>query len=486
MRILLIEPNIVGYALMPSMALAVLKSFVNNRTEHQAEIADFIFHKKDWREYLKNRIERFKPDIVGFSVMSSDYIQALKMTRFIKEKYNLPVLFGGVHVILMPEQTIKNKDVDFICTCEGEYVLKDLLDKNLDCKGIKGVWYKDDTGQIVKNVNRDLIQNLDALPFPDFKDYDMKKHFLLSNQNLPIMTSRGCPYNCTYCSNHAIKKQLNGRYIRSRSVDNVIKEIELRIKQYYSQGMRYLFFYDDIFILNKAFVFEFCRKFKEKGFHRLIKWNVNVRANLVTDEIIKVMKDAGCYEIRMGVEAGNDKIRNELYKRNMTKEQIFNAVNIIKKYKIHIRLNFLIGAPYETAGMIQETLDLAKKIDANHELFAVLIPLPATELKEICEKEGLIEKKGFKDSLDMYTTPILRTKYIPQEQMQHIIKKIQRYQIIKYLSRGLKMKGPIFLLDMFIFLAYYMPKYGLELDHAYRFTINRYILKDNHSLKSFK
>lgn len=478
MKVLLIEPNIEGYALMPSMSLANLNAFINEKTNHQARTVDLIFHKKDWKSYLKAKIEKEKPDLVGLSVLSFNYNQALEISSFIKENYNIKIVFGGVHVLLMPEETIKNKNVDIVCTCEGEYVLKDLLDKKLNCEKIKGVWYKNDKGDIIKNENRKLIENLDSLPFPNFEDYNLKKYFLINNNHLPIMGSRGCPYSCTYCSNHAIKKKIKGKYVRFRSVDNIIAEISLRIKHYYSQGMRYLFFYDDTFILDREFVLEFCRKFKEEGFDKLIKWNVNVRANLVTEEIIKTMKEAGCYEVRMGIEAGNEKIRNNLYKRFMSEEQIYNAVRIIKKYRLHLRVQFIVGAPYDTIKTMNESYKMARKIDADYTLFPILMPLPETEIKEICEKEKLIEKKGFKDSHTMFTSPVSRTKYATMKDIKKVVNKVRNYQIKKALFEGLKMRNFKFLFDLSCFFIYYKRKYDLEIDNAFRFTVNKYYLEN--------
>ncbi len=476
MKILLIEPNIEGYALMPSMSLASLKSFVNSKG-HRAEIADFIFHKKDWKEYLRARIERFKPDLIGFSVLSFDYEQASKMAGFIKKNYNLKIIFGGVHVTLMPEEVITNKNVDIVCIGEGEETIKEILDKKLNCKNIKGIWYKEGE-KVIKNKDRKLIENLDSLPFPDWDDFDLKKYFLINDNHLPIMASRGCPYNCTYCSNHALKKKLIGKYVRFRSADSVIKEIGERIEKYYKTGMRYLFFYDDTFILNKDFVAEFCRKFKERGFDKKIKWNINVRANLVTDEIIKLLKDAGCYEVRMGVEAGNEEIRNNLYKRGMSEEQIYNAVKIIKKYNLRLRVQFIVGAPYDNTRTMNESYRMARKINADYTLFPILMPLPATEIKEVCEKENLIEKKGFKDSYTMFTSPVSRTKYATRKDIKKIVNKVRNYQIKKVLLEGLKMRNIIFLKDLLVFLVYYKRKYDLEIDNAFRFTVNKYYLED--------
>jgi len=476
MKILLIEPNIEGYALMPTMSLAVLKSFINEKTTHSAKIIDLIFHKKDWKEHLRKAIQKQSPDLIGLSVLSFNYHQALEIARFIKQISNVKILFGGVHITLLPEDILKNKEVDFLCIGEGEETLKEILDKNFNCTDIKGVWYKHQ-GKIIKNPSRRLIENLDELPFPDWSDFDLEKYFLISNNHLPIMGSRGCPYSCTYCSNHALKKKLEGKYVRFRSVDNILDEIGLRIKQYSGKGLKYLFFYDDTFILDKNFVFEFCRKFKEREYHKLLKWNVNVRANLVTEEIIKSMKDAGCYEVRMGVEAANDYIRNQIYKRGMSKEQIYSAVKIIKKYNLQLRLQFIIGAPFESYRMMKESFDMAKKINADYTLFPILMPLPSTEIKEICEKEGLIEESEFKDSHSMYTSPVSRTKYASRKQIQNLSRKILLYQMKKYFFKGLMMKGPLFLKDLLVFFLYYKPTYDLEIDNAFRFTINKYFLE---------
>ncbi len=477
MKIILLEPNLEGLILMPSLSIAALESFVNEKTEHEAKVIDLSFQKKNWKDYLKHQIETIKPDLIGISILSFNYAQALKIASFIKKKYNIKTLFGGVHVILMGEETLENKEVDFVCVGEGEYSLKDLLDNNLDAKGVKGVWYKE-YGKIIKNENQRLIENLDSLPFPSWESYKLDKYFLVNNNHLPIMVSRGCPYSCTYCSNHALKRKLDGKYVRFRSVDNVIKEIDLRIKQYRKKGLKYLFFYDDTFILYKDFVMEFCKKYKEKGFHKIMKWNVNVRANLVDDEVIKAMKDAGCYEVRMGVESGNDDIRNKLYKRDMGEEEIFNAVKIIKKNKLRFRVQFIVGAPYDNEKSMKESYDMAKKINADYTLFPILMPLPCTEIKEVCEKEHLIEKRKFKDSHEMYTHPVIRTKFVSRKEIQKVVNKVRNYQLKKIINEGIKMRGIIFFWDLMVFLVYYKPKYGLEVDNAFRFTVNKYYLED--------
>lgn len=126
--------------------------------------------------------------------------------------------------------------------------------------------------------------------------------------------------------------------------------------------------------------------------------------------------------------------------------------------------------------MMKESFDMAKKANADYILFPILIPLPGTEMKEMCEKENLIEKSKYENFHDMYSKPVARTKYATREQVRKFSQKIRNYQVKKYIVEGLKMKGLIFLWDLFKFLTYYKPKYNLEMDHAFRFTINKYKL----------
>ena len=476
MKILLIEPNINLYALMPTMSLTYLKGFIKEKTKHDAKIIDLVFHKKDWKRHLIEEIRKEKPDLIGLSVLSFNYLESLKIARFIKNNFDIKIIFGGVHVILSPENVIQNNEVDIVCTGEGEGVLEELLDNDLNCTGVRGIWYKAG-GQIIKNKNRRLIENLDNLAFPDFNDFDLEKYFAINHNHLPITASRGCPYACSYCSNHALKKKLEGKYVRFRSVDNIIQEIELRIKQYHKEGFKYLYFFDDTFILDRDFVLEFCKKFKRRGLNKLIKWNVNVRADLVTDEIIKSMKDAGCYEARMGIEAGSDYIRNKVYNKNITKEQIFNAFGTIKKHGLQLRLYFIVGAPYETMGMMEESLEVAKQSLADDAFFTPLYPLPGTEIKKTCEKENIIEKSNERKQHDAIINPVARTNFVSSTQLQKFNQKIKRRQTGKYFQEGIKSNTIFFIWDVLLFLLYFKRKYDLEQNQLFRWSVQKYRLK---------
>ena len=475
MKIILIVPNTKSYDVMPCLSVATLKGYIKEKTRHEVKIIDLVFHKNDWKKHVHRIIEGEKPDMIGLSVLSFNYPEAVEIARYIKKNFDIKIIFGGIHVMLSPQEVIERGEVDIICTGEGEEVLHELLDNSLNCKDIKGIWYKEN-GKIIKNENRKLIEDLDVLPFPNFDDFELDRYFPMNHYHLPIMGSRGCPYNCTFCSNHALKKNLKGKYVRFRTPENIIKEIDLRIKQYYNIGMKFLYFFDDTFILNKNFVNNFCKRYRQKGFDKKIKWTANVRANLVTDDIIKTMKDAGCYEVRMGVESGNDYIRNDVYNRNMSKEQLQNSFKIIKDNGLTLRMDFIIGAPYETIDMMEESFDFAKKSGGDRIFFARLYPFPGTKIKDVCEKEEMIEKNVSLGDKGM--PPVNYTKFVTEKQIKNLFKKISEWQGKRYFDKGIELRGIRFLFDIFLFLFYYKYKYRLEMNQIYRWNIQRYLLSD--------
>ncbi len=484
MKVLLVVPNIEGGVGSPPFNVALLSSFIKNRTEHKAKISDLTFYKNTWKQYLKDEIENEKPDLIGVSVMSFDFLQALEIASFIKHNYNIKIVFGGVHAILEPDEVITHKDVDIVCTGEGEYVLKEILDNNLNCQEIKGLWYRDN-GKIVKNDKRNVTETLDEFPFPEWHDFELEKYFLVNNNHLTLMASRGCPYSCTYCSNHVLNQALNGKYVRFRSVDNILDEVGSVIDTYSSRGFKYIYFIDDIFILNKKWVLEFCRKYQERGYDKKTRWTSSVRANLVDKEIIQAMKNAGCYQVGMGIESSDDFIRNKVYKRNMSKSQIMNAVRIIKDAGLQLSTQFIIGAPYETVETMEATLEMAQKINADTIMFSILMPLPGTEIKKLCDSEELVEKSKFKDSQVMYSAPVIKSKYATSKQIKTFYNKARNYQIKKYVLEGIKLKKLVFLWDLLVFFFYLKPKYQLEIQNAFKLTVKRYVLEQITKKKFF-
>ena len=356
---------------------------------------------------LMKEIKSFNPDIVGFSIVSTRWPWAKDLAKIIKSEFKKPILMGGSHPTFFPE--IINEDfIDIVCVGEGEYAILELcnkLEKNEDITEIKNLWVKKE-GRIYKNPVRDLIENLDSLPYADYSLY--KKYTFLRNQDYGIfMTSRGCPYNCTFCFNKMYNKiyRGKGKVLRTRSVSNIIDEIKTTISS--NKKINHIWFYDDTFILkSKKWLSEFLRRYKQEiG----LSFSATARADLVDEEIIKMLKMAGCNAIRLGIESANPSLREKVLKKGITNKQIINAVNIIKNNKIKLQVYNILGIPEETLDNALETYELSYRIHPQHAWCSLMQPYPKTEIMEIAKEQNLIRRDYSFDELDssyFNTTPL--------------------------------------------------------------------------------
>jgi anaerobic magnesium-protoporphyrin IX monomethyl ester cyclase len=329
-----------------------------------------------------------KPDVVGYTVYTGTQNYYLDLNRQIKT--HLPgvfSIFGGPHPTFFPE-IIEHEGVDGICVGEGEYATLDLLNALQAGADIAPIpnWHFKLNGEIVRNPVRPLLtsEQLDELPFPD-RDLLYDVH-LASRRNKirPFITGRGCPYSCTYCFNKAYRDLYRGlgKAMRRRSVEDVIREIKAVRKRY---PLEFITFMDDTFILNRQWLQEFAIRYKaEVG---LPFW-CQVRANLVTDEMMALFKDAGCVSVSFGLEAGNDRLRNAILKRDMSREQILEASRIFRRHGIAFMTNNMLGLPTGSLETDFETLELNVQCRPSYANVFLFQPYPKTELGEVAFREG--------------------------------------------------------------------------------------------------
>lgn len=338
-----------------------------------------------WKE-MRERIHNFKPDIVGITVWTTFAASAFKIASLCKEyDRSVPVVMGGPHISIKHDEVMKIcSDVDFLIRGEGEKTFVELAkaleskDNAKDLKDINGISYRQN-GEIIHNPDREFIQYLDTIPFPA-RDLLLNKDSYNSEDMGLLMTSRGCPYNCSYCATSIWKRKT-----RYRSVDNVINEIKLVIDKY---GTCQFTFKDDSFTVNKKRVLELCdRLIKEKI---KINWDCNTRVNLVDEELLKKMKKAGCNSIKVGIETGSEKIL-KLMNKNITLEQCRRAANLFRKVGIHWTGYFMMGLPSETKDDIDATLKFMKELKPDYASLSVYEPFPGTELFETGIKKGLVQ-----------------------------------------------------------------------------------------------
>lgn len=349
-------------------------------------------------------IEDLKPAIVGISVRSTLFKLASKITEEIKKEVDTLVIWGGVHPIIRPTQSIQFADI--VCIGEGEMSIVELATKfssGEKIDNIRNLWIKK-KDKIIKNDLRPLIQNLDSLPFPDFSN---QNKFLVENGNvlnLPdpeqktsywLMTSRGCPFSCTYCSNNILKITYRGKgkYVRRRSVKNVIEELVYARGEY--KNLRYIVFGDDVFTFDINWIRMFCRQYI-KAIN--LPFFCYCHPEITSEEMIRLLKDAGVSEITMGIQSGSKEIRHKYFERYDTNEDIIRAGQILHKYKINCAYDLIMDNPLETDEDRRETFNLLLKLPRPFELHThTLTHFPGTKLTNLLLEKRMISENDVED-----------------------------------------------------------------------------------------
>jgi len=325
--------------------------------------------------------------VVAFSTPSALASTYIDLNRRIKARRpDVFSVFGGAHPTYFP-QLIEEDGVDGICMGEGEYALLDLvraLDEGRSPAGIENWWIKHD-GVIHRNPLRPLIADLDELPLPDREAFS--ETLAEPMLHAIVMTGRGCPYGCTYCYNHLYRKLYHGKgkLVRRRSVDHVMRELY----QLKKEGARFIRFMDDLFTLQPEWVKEFSQRYADEiG----LPFTCLVRANCVDEEVIADLARAGCHRIMMGVEAGNDRLRNEVLKRRMTEDEIVRAGRIIRAAGIRLVTANILAIPGGDLESDWETVDLNIKVRPDYTSAAILHAFPGTEIHETARTMGMLRE----------------------------------------------------------------------------------------------
>lgn len=353
--------------------------------QHGCEVDYWRFEKEGEANTL-NFVDSFKPSIIAHHVTTGTHNSHLRINTVLKKKYDFLSYFGGPHVTYFPE-FINKEGVDVICQGEGEYPTLELVqayEKHNDFTNIQNLWIKH-KGGIVKNSCRPFIKNLDALPFPDRKGILQRCPHLKKGNLLYIIAGRGCPYNCNFCFNHVLKTLQPGQYLRWRSVDNVIAEIQWS-KQFFEFGA--VAFQDDTFILNKEWLFEFAEKYPQQVG---LPYLCHVRADLSTPDIVEALKSSGCKRAAIGIESGNDTIRNSIMHKQITTEQLQNAGKLYHEAGIELVGQNLFAAPKETVETALQTIELNIDMKIHCTVIHFFQPYPKTVLGEMANDLGLYD-----------------------------------------------------------------------------------------------
>jgi len=331
---------------------------------------------------LERKIAEFKPDYAGYSIITGDEGFYDGINKKLKSKFNFVSIAGGPHPTFFPG-FLENSSFDAICIGEGEKAIQQFLE-NPSSMEIPNFWFKDKNGRIIKNPVQPLIEQLDNVSFPD-REIVSKCSQIQGTPIKHFIASRGCPYNCTYCFNHAYSElyEGKGKRVRFRSVPNLLGEIEQTDNAFPSTKLNY--FQDDTFTLNDDWLEEFAKEYSRRI---EIPFHCHVRANTLTERKVSNLEKAGCYSVHFAIETGNDELRNKILNRGMSKEQILNAVELLRKHGIKFVTQNMIGIPGGSLEKDLETLELDIACKPDYAWVSIFQPYPGTALGKLCKDEG--------------------------------------------------------------------------------------------------
>jgi radical SAM superfamily enzyme YgiQ (UPF0313 family) len=417
----------------PSLGIAYIASYLEqfgfscgiiDCTAERIAVADF-----------EKKINCDLPTFIGITATTPLIDNGLKIAKKCRRLFpNAKIVFGGVHPTVLPEEVLKEECVDFVVRGEGEETTKELL-QGKDASKIMGLSYKI-AGEIFHNPDRSLINNLDSIPPPAYHLLPMKKYYpaVGSYKRLPAMSifaTRGCPGKCTFCY------RIFDDRVRSRSAGKIIEEVKLLQKDY---GVKEICFYDDTFTINREIVAEFCSTIISEGLD--LYWSCFTRIDCVGEEMLRLMKKAGCHLILFGVESADQQILKNI-KKNINLDKVKEVMRAARRIGVETRASYMFGNPGETEETIKKTMKFAKELDTDEVQFNIATPYPGTEFFDWVKKNGYLISTNWYDyniSEQICRLPTVNQDFLAEYYNKSHLMYYLRLKII--IRRLLKVRSP--------------------------------------------
>jgi len=466
MKVLLVKPPITyyktdaEYSPYEPLGLMYLASYIREYGDCELKILDAStrINLKRWEgDFLKfgytndmiaNEIVDFQPDLVGISSMFTINSKGVHdVTKIIKHiNKNIPVIVGGAHASAFPHWILKDQNVDAVVKGEGEETLLEIINciknKRQFC-GVKGIIYRKD-GRIIENSPRSFIKNLDTIPFPARDLVDMNIYFYekynyahsMSPPRSTVVSSRGCPYKCTFCSIHSLWRHT----YRMRKPEKVVDEIAYLVSNY---GVKEIAFFDDNISVSKKRMLEICNEIIKRKIK--IKWCTpnGIAIWTLDKEVVSKMKESGCYKLTFGIETGSLNTQKFIRKDHIDLERSKELIQHCNKIGIWTHSTFIIGFPYESEKDIMQTIEYAVNCGVDMATFFIATPYPGTELYDIYQQENLLPNLGNKKSIEWLGCvgrSMCDTKYFTRKQIEDYISLAQKKV---YVNRAISFLNPL-------------------------------------------
>ena len=362
--------------------------------EHGYQTALYHMTYMPEKEEFQEKFKEFQADVIGFSVRTTAVPQVRQMCKWLKEVTDAFTTSGGPHGTLCPQELIEMDGMDCVCIGEGEYPTLELCDalrEGKDYTNIQSLWVKDKDGTVIKNPVRPFIEDLNTLPMSDFELFDYDNLDASSIATAIVVVTRGCLFSCTYCGNAQMRQVYPDRkhYARVKEPQKAIDYLKTVLTNH--PYIKYINFRDAILNMYTDWFVDFMNLYKEQ-IH--LPFTCNLRLDNMTEETVKLLKEAGVYMIDVGVESGDQEIRMKYLKRAMTDEKIIDSFRWFKQYDIPTLSYNIVGLPYEDLHKALKTIKLNAVIDADRMIPNIFCPYPQTKLAEIAAEAGTIRDMG--------------------------------------------------------------------------------------------
>jgi len=394
------------------LGLAYLAAYA--REQH----SDVTFRVLDTRVATSKETKEFFStdfDLVGITVYSPVYYEVIDIFNKVRRTWkHTPVCLGGPYVTTLMQDIFIRTPADYAIYGEGEITFSDLitqLKKKMKVGDIEGLMYKTQEGKIITNVPRAQVKDLNTLPLPAYDIFPMDRYPLHR-----MVTSRGCPFACSWCNSSSI---WNNRY-RTRDPEHVVKEIEFLISTY---GKKIFVFGDNSFNLDMNRVKDFCDLLIGKNIK--ILWSVSLRADHLTQELADKMKEAGCYNVAIGIESANNEILSKINKAT-TIEKINAGIKMLKKAGIEVLSQFVIGSPSETLETVKESIEYAKHSECDYTNFYTVLPFKGTPQWDYVLQHGTFFTKEIHDFHTINPRIVFETPEFPYRDRLEAIRLVKK------------------------------------------------------------
>lgn len=437
MNILLIHPRLMLNEITPDprfpLGLGYIAAALQN-AGHRVDVVDLNAQNESENE-LKKKIEISSYNMIGIRAMITQFKQVQELASLIKSVSQTKIVLGGGLASSVPEMVLKEADIDIAVVGEGETTVVELaarIENQQSIVDLKGIacWAN---GKVVKAPPQSYIDDISTIPFPAWDLFPMERYFNKADLGFPkrkisVITSRGCPYQCSFCF-HGIF----GYKYRSRSAENVVKEVELLSNKY---GVHGIMFEDDTFTVDRHRVYEICDLLIKKA--PKIIWTCNGRVNLINKDMLNKMRSAGCASISYGIESGSQKILNNINK-GVEVSKMHEAIKLTWESGIVPHAFLMLGTPGETVETVRESIDFCKKAGIAAE-FTIATPIPGTRLYQEAVNmgrtdslEGLVRDWG-----NWYEEILVNVTDISTHELQNLKKQAEKEVFISFIRNRKK------------------------------------------------